>query len=144
MKRLILFCCIFSIVSACTVLKPQTLSDDRLHVINYTDKKIYAIFSTNAPDTSIVINNDEIITFPVSQGNNQYYPRCITLSKKDSWQYLITEKGNDFPIHIFIFDANVIENVGWNEIVKKQLILKRIDITFAELINKKWDVIYQN
>jgi len=144
MKRLILFCCIFSIVSACTVFKPQTLSDDRLHVINYTDKKIYAIFSTNAPDTSIVINNDEIITFPVSQGNNQYYPRCITLSKKDSWQYLITEKGNDFPIHIFIFDANVIENVGWNEIVKKQLILKRIDITFAELINKKWDVIYQN
>lgn len=131
------------IFPACKVVVPVQYTDERLHVLNYSDKNVYAMFSLNYPDTLFKVDPGEPISFPVQQGNIPAYPRCITLSKNGSWDDFFKSKSPDFKIHIFIFHADVIENVGWNEVLKKQLYIRRIDLTHDELKSRKWDVIFQ-
>ena len=141
MKHLCYLICL--LFTGCVAYEPQTISDERLHLLNYSDKKIYALFCTNYPDTTIVTQNNELLTFPVKQGNNVVYPRCITLSKTGSWDSFFKSKDSSYRLQIYVFEASVIENVSWNEIVRKQLILKRLNLSYLELKKKKWDVIFQ-
>lgn len=141
--RNILLSILILIVTACKVIVPPQFTDERLHVLNYSDKKVYAMFSLNYPDTVFAVDVNEPINFPVQQGNIPAYPRCITLSKTGSWDDFFKNKSPDFKIHVFIFHADVIENIGWNEIIKKQLYIRRLDYTYDELKSQKWDVIFQ-
>ena len=131
------------LLSSCIAYAPQALSDERLHIINNSDKRVYAYFCANYPDTNIIDNNNEIVTFPVQQGNNITFPRCITLSKAGSWDTFFKDKTDDYRLHLFIFDAAVIDNVSWKEIKNRYLILKRLDVSYKELKEKKWDIIFQ-
>ena len=43
---------------------------------------------------------------------------------------------------IFIFDADTIENVPWDTIVKNYYILKRYEVTEQDLENLNWTITY--
>jgi len=143
-KIIVISLCGISIFcTACKVYTPQSMTDERLHIINHSDRSIYAYFCLNDPDTSIVNNINEPVDFPVKQGKDQSFPRCIILNKSGSWDSFFKEKNETYRIHIFVFDANVIDNVSWKEVKKEYLILKRFDLSYKDLQQHKWDVIFQ-
>jgi hypothetical protein len=144
-KTKIILLSIIAIVStACKVYTPQSIVDERLHIVNHSDRTIYAYYCLNDPDTTIIDNTtNNLVSFPIKQGNNQFFPRCIVLSKAEGWDAFFANKKENYRIHIFVFDANVFENVSWKEIKKEYLILKRYDLSYKDLQELKWDVVYE-
>ena len=136
------FICAF-LLTGCKLFTPQNIADDRLHIVNQSHKPIYAYFCTNYPATTIIDNPTENTSFPIKQGNSEFFPNCVILNKTGSWEHFFKEKSEDFRLHVFIFDANIMENVSWKDIKKEYLILKRFDLSEKELKDTKWDVLYQ-
>lgn len=49
---------------------------------------------------------------------------------------------NSFGLHIFIFDADIIESTAWNTIKQNRLLIKRFDLTMAQLDSCNWVITY--
>jgi hypothetical protein len=46
-------------------------------------------------------------------------------------------------IMVYIFDANVIENTPWEEVISNNLYIKRYDLNYNDLDSMGWEINYQ-
>lgn len=105
-----------------------------VYIKNNSDRAIYFLFSTSYPDTFFYDN-------PIADAN--YYklnPRQETHDSNNSCvegYYYNTQK-----LIYFIFDAQTLETVPWDTVVKKYMILKRYELTLHDLDSLNWTITY--
>ena len=112
--------------------------DYRLKVINNSNRSIYAAYSQEYPDTTIVFSAAPFYSNPWKA----YPSETITLGRGGSWEDAFKERIQQKLI-IFIFDASIADKTPWDTIKMNYLILKRYDLTMKELDSLDFKVIYQ-
>jgi hypothetical protein len=100
---------------------------------NNSNSSIYFAFSYSYPDTNIA----RISNIPYSGGNQTH---------KIFAQNSTSEGTNVFGIsqttQMFIFDANIIENVPWDSIVAHNMVLKRYQFMESDMQKANWIITY--
>ena len=113
--------------------------DDRLTVVNNSNKSIYVILQYNYPDTSI---NDESWTYLAYN-----YLQVDSNSSKNlwnslDWEKVIRDKNASNTMMVFVFDLNNVINKPWMQIQADYDVLKRYDVTIDQLNALNWKVTY--
>jgi len=138
MKKSLLYLVLFSILTMGMVCKEEPPVDNRLKIVNYSDKKISVTLSSLYPDTSLA----------------EYYEKygerlellgsaTSSLEVYDSWEDVYKQFISD-TILFFIFDTNVVTTVPWDTIRKNYMILERYDLTYDDLVKMNWTITYPN
>jgi hypothetical protein len=104
-----------------------------IRIINKTDKAIYYNPSSRYPDTIMT-------QFDFSANHVKIEKKS---SKKDLYRSCIegTFAYTDKLIY-FIYDAQTLETTPWDTIVKKNMILKRYQLSLEDLQNLDWTVTF--
>ena len=111
--------------------------DFRLKVINKSNKTIYAETSGAYPDTSLVFT-----VSPFNHNPDKAAPEgTINIVHGGSWEEAFNGNIHQKLI-VFIFDAAIADNMPWDTIKKKYLILKRYDLTLNDLDSLNFKVTY--
>jgi hypothetical protein len=126
------------------ILVSATCSNDNdkdchntITIVNNSDKDIYFSPSARYPDTLTLYPN------PASAGD--YYKVEKNTIGKDLYRDCIEYKFKAIPsgiIMFYIYDAQTIETVPWDTVVKKYLILKRYDLSLEDLQRMNWTITY--
>ncbi|MBX3254569.1 MAG: hypothetical protein KF862_10550 [Chitinophagaceae bacterium] len=113
--------------------------DDRLTIVNNSNKNIYVILQYNYPDTSI---NDE------SWSNLAYTHLQVDSNSSKSmwnsidWDGVIREKNSLNTVMVFVFDLDKVINKPWVQIQADYDVLKRYDLTIDQLNALDWKITY--
>lgn len=126
-----------------TILVSATCSNDNenchntVTIVNNSDKAIYFDFSFRYPDTLTLDPS------PVTAGDYYKIERKSTHKhlKRDCFEYDF-KSSNSGIIMYYIYDAQTLETVPWDTVVKKYMILKRYDLTLKDLDNLNWTITY--
>jgi len=121
-------------ISSCDMLKNK---DPKLRVKNVSDKAIYVSWTTDYPDTSLnhMVNptyNPKIEKVEAYSVQKEYYQAPSEGLFSD----------NVDTLSVFIFDAKVLESTPWDTVKVNYLVLKRYDLSLADLIGLNWMVTY--
>jgi hypothetical protein len=111
--------------------------DNRLTIVNNSDKRIFYVEGVTYPDTSIGSYNP-VRSF-AENGANPHSSNGITILGK--WEESFKELPVD-TLMIFIFDADTLEQVPWDKIRSEYKILKRYDLSLQDLKDRDWKVVY--
>ena len=132
------FIMIYSILLGIVILFTISCVDkenchDSINVVNNSNQSIYFTISFIYPDT--VLNSDPTsdISFRIQKLSYKVdkYRRCL----EGDFNY--TSK-----IMCFIYDANTLETTPWDTVAKKYLVLKRYDLSLADLERMNWTITY--
>lgn len=110
--------------------------DNRLKVINNSDKTIYAVSYQSYPDTTL-----GKISVAEKSSNKARPNGIITLGRGGTWETAFKEDIHQKLI-VFIFDAAVVDNTPWDTIRNNYLILKRYELTLQDLEKVDWRITY--
>lgn len=122
--------------SSCELLMPER---DSLKVINTTNKHILCYFGlggqhgTLYPDTNLPSKDTYVIDIPP----NDYYHYFVS----SPWQEVYTQ----FPSGIFsvyIIDADTVAKYGWDDVRRKNNIVRRYDLSLQDITNKNHVITY--
>ena len=109
---------------------------DTIFIKNSSDKAIYFDKSYRYPDT--IPHNDGVVSEP-----------SIYRVEKSSEKQSITrgcyegKMNSSYPkIMFFIYDAQILENTPWDTIAKKNMVLKRYDLSLEDLQRMNWTITY--
>jgi len=110
--------------------KCEKYSENYITIKNNSNTDIYYLPSFSYPDTLL---------------KQSEYPPAGNKISKHSEDKNIT--GSPFfemnkTLIIFIFDADTVEKVPWDTIVKKYYILKRYEVTKQDMENMDWTITY--
>jgi hypothetical protein len=114
-------------------------------IVNNSDKDIYVQGETHYPDTlyfghysGLTSNPDIYKILAKSEGSRPLQKRdCL----EDVFNY-----GVEIPsgvLMVYVFDAEVLETVPWSTVVNDYMVLKRYDLSLADLQRMNWTIIYQ-
>ena len=133
MKRILLFVLIAHALTSCDVLLC-------VEIPNNSDVPVYMYlpqyYSVTKHETY-----DSTISFPLQKlklippGKSIYADLMVGRPMDDVSVYM-----EQFPldtVHFFIFDPEVLDNHGWNQIKDGYMVLKRYDLTTKDLRNEK-------
>lgn len=136
MKHLvILFMGIMFISATCT--KNSETCHTEVTILNNSDSDIYFGLSLRYPDTLILYPN------PASAGD--YYKVEKHSRKKDIDDECIEnifEENSSGTLMYYIYDAQTLETVPWDSVVKKYMILKRYELSLDDLQRMNWTITY--
>ena len=106
--------------------------------INNSDSDVYYLFAKNIPmDTTLYS------TFPFDTLSNHLITKNSYLMVHPYEYKKVDPLGIKSSFgHIYFFSRYVIENVPWDTIRNKYLILKRYDIHIEDINNRNWTVKY--
>lgn len=124
-------------VSLCAACKDVSGYDTRLIIINNSDVNIFFSLGYTYPDTTIRDYNPtaSTATFEVKAKSSKHYSVICC------WESLIEDLPADI-LMIFVFDADTLEQVPWEEIRSEYKILKRYDLSLQDLKNMDWMILY--
>lgn len=110
---------------------------------NNSNKAIYVINSKGYPDSTYfkygpnpVLSSHIYKVLPGETNTNNKGRECI----EDLWEYLYESSGN--KMMYYIFDAQTLETTPWDTVCKKYLVLKRYDLSLADLQRMNWTITY--
>ena len=112
--------------------------DSRLKVINKSSMTIYAEYFMSPTDTLLIFTGSPFHHNPDKAAPNG----TITLVRGGSWEGAFNEVVNQ-KLHIFIFNASIVDNTQWDTIKKNYMILKRYDLNLHDLDSLNWTILYQ-
>jgi hypothetical protein len=134
MEAIKLFCLLILTVTSCR----EDYYDSRLVFINKSDSSIYVINSDFYKDTTFVYVN----YYPGNAPHKfkiQPHETKSPIKPIGSWERVYEEQDT---IAFYVFDAQVLETTPWDSIKTKYLVLKRFDLTFADLESLDWTITY--
>lgn len=131
MKTLLIKLFFLTIVSILTISCVEIMDRRYFDVKNNTSKLIYWSTSYSYPNTSL----KSIENVPSKNTAYKVYPGKIESFTMGIFSYNPTAQ-------VFIFDADVIENIPWDTIVKYNMFLKRYQFTESELKKMNYELIY--
>jgi hypothetical protein len=124
--------------------KEDDVCNKTITVINNSEKAIYVICETHYPDTlffghfsspTLDSINNKILA---KSSNNR------SLLNRDCWEAVFNH-GVQIPsdtLMVYVFDAEVLENMDWADIVHDYMVLKRYDLSLQDLERMNWTVEY--
>lgn len=145
MKNKILLISIISVFylsfSSSTCNKEDENCHRNIFVDNKSAKDIYILPSWEYPDTTIYHQNVSPkaagqLKIMASTNDATYLPRRC-------WEHDFSESriGKDTLI-IYLFDAQIVENVPWDSIRVRNQYLKRFDLSLSDLQKLNWQLVY--
>jgi len=107
---------------------------DSISIVNNSDKAIYFDNSYRYPDTTLYTNptlDKSYFKMEEHSSKFDYYRNCL-------------EGDFDFTPKIlyFIYDAETLETTPWDTVCKKYMVLKRYDLSIADLQRMNWTLTY--
>lgn len=131
-QKIILFSSLLFLFTACDFY------DSRLIINNNSSKNIYVAI---IPDTILSLGENK--TFIMSPKYiKMFSKKKLIIPGKKGWEEL-ANKSIKNKLHIFILIEDTLKSYSAEEIAKKQLFEKRIDIGIEELMKNKWEVEYK-
>jgi hypothetical protein len=113
--------------------------DDRLTIVNNSNKSIYIIVQYNYPDTSI---NDKSWS-NLAYTHVQVDPNSAQhLWNSLDWDEVIRGKNSLNTVMVFVFDLEKVISKPWAQIQSDYDVLKRYDLTIDQLNILDWKIIY--
>jgi len=108
--------------------------ENRITVVNKLDKAIYVVPGFNYPDTSLNCISKEMIlansnSFLVNQKTESRISN-LSLCYKSEWERVVSSD----TLILFVFESTTIEQIPWDSVCKNDLVLKRIKLSFSDLI----------
>jgi hypothetical protein len=136
MKKIRLHLIYFALSAISLISCESKYYDYRLKILNNSNNYIYADFYRSYPDTTLSINSHfGGLDHKVSPNGE------ITLARGGSWERAFQDDIQQ-KLLIFIFDAKIIENIPWDTIRNKYLVLKRYELTLKDLDSLNFKVSY--
>jgi hypothetical protein len=119
--------------------------NDDLKVFNNSDTRVYFDWRSEYPDTTLNKTDPQWVgpynSLPWSEnGLNPNETKVIRL--RGSWEDCFADNIPSDTIMVYIIDADVLENVYWDTIVKNYMILKRYDLSLQDLEDMNWTITY--
>jgi hypothetical protein len=98
---------------------------------------IYAEYSMSPIDTLLPYTSS-----PFNHSPDKATPNgTITLGRGGSWENAFNEVANQ-KLHIFIFNASLVDNTPWDTVKKNNMILNRYDLGLDDLKVMNWVITY--
>ena len=122
--------------------KSKKCLHDYIKVNNKSSSTIYFEGDVNYPDSNLITNHGYSSVIDDS-GSNKLSPQesgLIYLVGCGEDQY--NSNNINRKIMVFIYDANVVENTPWKEVVSNNLYIKRYDLNYSDLESMGWEVNY--
>ena len=110
--------------------------DDRLKIVNNSNKRIYMSEQLNYPDTAIDSYNPS-----GDRENNEVLPMNSKRFHSRSWEQLVVRAESD-TMMIFIYDADLVDKTPWDSIRKDYNVLRRYHFSLNDLKNIDWTITY--
>jgi hypothetical protein len=124
MKRLTIIITGFLICSASTCKHPFADTFTRLSVKNESSQDILFIVSLNYPDTTIPEKKDLYGVSPNQTRGKDY--------SASDWSDVFDRTSND-TLSVFIFSADTVDMVDWQQVRSQYNILKRYDLSQSDV-----------
>jgi hypothetical protein len=134
--RYITFFLLWLLIVCSTCEKNEEIQ--KLRVKNNSSNAIYAKYSSQYPDTSLLIVNDPTLNFHI----HKVPPNSLQKSYYGAPSEGIFKTMKSDILLVFIFDAETLESTPWDTVVANYMILKRYELTLSELNNMNWIVPY--
>jgi hypothetical protein len=112
---------------------------DKIRIINNSDNTIYFDFSYRYPDTTLKENPVPGRKYARINGHSSGREQDIY---GDCFEGTISSANPGGKIMFFIYDANTLETMPWDTVVKHYMILKRYDLTEQDLDSMGWTITY--
>lgn len=115
-----------------------------ISVVNNSDNAIYVMADNSYPDTTYIKHSSGPALYP------QYYKVASNeinhnvLRDKDCYEAIFISETllPSDTLMVFIFDAAIIENESWSVIMNEYKVLKRYDLSLADLQALDWTITY--
>jgi|GEM_PF-774692 len=109
--------------------------ENRITVVNKLDKAIYVVPGVNFPDTTLNFTSKEAIL----ANRNSYFVDAkaenrisnLSLCTKSEWERVVSSD----TLYLFVFESNTVETIPWDVVRKNYLVLKRVKLSYSELIS---------
>lgn len=112
--------------------------DSRLIINNNSSKNIYVAI---IPDTILSLGENN--TFIMSEDYiKMFSKKKLIIPGKKGWEELANRSIKN-KLHVFILIEDTLKSYSAEEIVKKQLFEKRIDIGVEDLMKNNWEIEYK-
>lgn len=127
---------LFIVVSLITAFNSCDTSDDRLLLINNSNKNIYYIINYN--NLNNVIDSDSPINSEINYIRSGDSTRISTLSR--SWKSVFENYG---MINIYIFSESAIKNHSWDSIKNQKAFLQHYRLGLEDVEKKNWKIVFK-
>lgn len=134
----IMFCALWSVFYlGCTSCEDQP--DSTITIVNNSEKDIlWYLEYRNPTDTLFPIYS----LFPTKENIQiQLISSGSSKSFLGSWKVLFKELETKVAM-LFLFSRDTVEQVPWNQIRDKYMVLRRYDLTLDILEQKDWKIVY--
>ncbi len=142
MQILYLFFTLLLLGSTCN--KENEECHRNITIVNTSENSIYVWGDTYYPDTTYFGHysglTENAYHYKISAKSSSDRP----LQNRDCWETVFSY-GVQIPsdtLMIFIFDAEVLETEEWSNVVHSYKVLKRYDLSLADLKRMNWTIIY--
>ncbi len=134
---------IFFLLFMALACKSKKCLHDYIKVNNKSSSTIYFDGDVNYPDSNLIINHkySNILMDSIRKKLSPQESGLINLAMCGEDQF--NRNKINRRIMVFIFDANVIENTPWEEVISNNLYIKRYDLHYNDLESMGWEVNYQ-
>jgi hypothetical protein len=140
-NHILLLLVIPCMVAAMKCEKETANCHHNLWLNNQSDKEVYVTYSFNHPDTSLPLGDPpaRLTTIGAYERKNFYHQsECIERFISD---YTRNYEPKD-TLCIFVVDAALVASVGWDQVRRNNLVLKRFDYSTHELKNTNFSIDY--
>nr|NQU93826.1 hypothetical protein [Bacteroidota bacterium] len=141
-STIIIFSSVLLLANTCN--KEKEDCHKTITIFNHSEKAIYILCDTHYPDTMYFSHSSS----PTSDTfNNKILAKSASirpLQNRDCWE-TIYNYGVQIPsdtLMVYVFDADVLENVDWADVVHYYLVLKRYDLSLDDLKQNNWTITY--
>lgn len=118
---------IFTFLFGCESVVDSVYS---IRIENNSQDTVYVYASYDFPDTSITPDKPRLI---------MVYPEKFShLDSKDDWASVVQSD----TICIFVLDKHQTDGVAWEDVITRNLILKRYDLALYEMDEMNWTIQY--
>ena len=131
-QRVVLFSSLLLLFNACDFY------DSRLIINNNSSRNIYVAI---IPDTILSLGENNTFIMP-SDYIKKFSKKNLIFPGKKGWEELANKSVKN-KLHVFILNEDTLKSYSAEEIVKKQLFEKRIDIGVEDLMKNRWEVEYK-
>ena len=120
--------------------KTPVESWDSIKIVNNTNKDIYVSAGIRRygmysyPDTLLPIERPSLVTVRAGKSN--------FLRSGPDWESAIRNSNNSDSLSIYLFDIDTVIQYDWNKIRADYKVLKRSDLSIADLKRMEWTLTY--
>lgn len=139
----------FTIPLLCIILLSSTCEKENANChksilfVNESEIDVYILPNSNYPDTLNFMYDSspefDKVTYKIVANTASENP----LNENSCWEAILS--GNRIPsdtLMIYVFDAQIIENMDWEDVVYDYMVLKRYDLSMQDFEGMNWTITY--